>query len=411
MPPFDRLQTTAAPSAGVAMTLSHAFTSPVTVGSELLVVVMANVAPFALTVTDNRANSYTTIATFGPGSNPPQMMSVWRCPHAFAGATTVTVTASIACAFVVHLFEFVGPLGLPVEIDEASGTSVDGFREDRYWPVPGDGASYFALVLGLAVNASNLTLWGTALTAQNQPDDLVVVHDPPPPISLIITISAQHSGPTGAVSTVGASLLVVAILYVEGPTLVITDSKSNAWTPLTAYGAPGTVRMRFWYCLNPTVGYGHTFTVSGVSTPIIIFGFANVVAYQTENGTGHSGATTSPQATGSVTPAADGALILTGLTSLGEYYDVGPPVTGADVVDPPVFPLTGGNSDGVQGSVGFYVQPTAAPINTVWSWAEDRTDVAMTTAVFLPVNYAVPGPTGDPETYRTKTANPTSLAP
>lgn len=399
MPPFDRLQTTAAPSAGVTMALSHAFTSPVTVGSELLVVVMANVAPFSLTVTDNRANSYTTIATFGPGSSPPQMMSVWRCAHAFAGATTVTVTASVACAFVVHLFEFVGPLGLPVEIDEASGTSPDGFREDRYWPVPGDGASYFALVLGLAVNASNLTLWGTALTEQNQPDDVVVVHDPPPPITLVITISQANSGPTPPIDTTASTLLVVAVPYVDGPTLVITDSKSNAWTPLTAYGAPGTVRMRFYYSLNPTVGYGHSFSVSGALTPIIMFGFAGVVAYQTENGTGTSGATTSPQATGSVTPAADGALILTGMTSLGEWGE------GMDFIAPDVFPITQGISNGVQGSIGWYIQPTAAPINPLWSWGEARTDLALTTAVFLPVNYAVP------ETYRTKTANPTTLAP
>jgi len=400
MPPFDRLQTTAAPSAGVTMALSHAFTSPVTVGSSLLVAVMANVAPFTLTVTDDRGNAYTNIATFGPGSSPPQMMSVWRCPHAFAGATTVTVTASVACAFVVHLFEFVGPLGLPVETDEASGTSVDGFREDRYWPVPGDGASYFALVLGLAVNASNLTLWGTALTEQNQPDDVVVVHDPPPPITLVITLPDAESGPTAPISTVGATLIVVGVPYVDGPTLVVTDSKSNLWTPLTAYGAPGTVRMRLYYCLNPTVGYGHSFSLSGTLTPLIVMAFAGVVAYQEENGTGHSGPTTSPQATGSVTPAADGALILTGMTSLGEY---GP--EGEDFITPAVFEITAGIAHGVNGSIGWYIQPTAAPINPLWSWGEARTDLALTTAVFLPVNYAVP------ETYRTKTANPTTLAP
>jgi len=70
-----------------------------------------------------------------------------------------------------------------------------------------------------------------------------------------------------------------------------------------------------------------------------------------------------------------------------------------------VFPLTQGISNGVQGSVGWYIQPTAAAINPAWSWAEDRTDLALTTAVFLPVNYTVP------EAYRTKTANPTTLAP
>ena len=396
MPPFDRLQTTTAASPGVAMALTHAFTSPVTVGSSLLAVVMANVAPFALTVTDDRGNAYTNVATFGPGTPPPQMMSVWRCAHAFAGVTTVTVTTTVGCTFVLHLLELVGPLGLPVETDEASGTGSTGYREDRHYP---SDDPYFPLVLGLAVGASTLTLWGTPLTEQNQPDDVIVVRDPPPPITLVITISQANSGPTPPIDTTASTLLVVAVPYVDGPTLVITDSKSNLWTPLTAYGAPGTVRMRFYYCLNPTVGFGHSFSVSGTLTPIIMFGFAGVVAYQTENGTGTSGATTSPQATGSVTPAADGALVLTGMTSLGEWGE------GDDFVTPDVFPLTQGISNGVQGSVGWYIQPTAAAINPSWSWVESRTDLALTTAVFLPVNYVAPEP------YRTKTATPTTVAP
>lgn len=394
-PAFARLQTTTAASAGIAMTLAHAFPAPVTVGSSLLVVVMAPVTPFDVTVADDRGNRYTRVAAFGPGTVAPESMSVWECLHAFGGATTVTITTTTGAAFVGHYLEFVGPLGLPVETAEQSGTATTGFRQDRFYP---SAAPYFAFVLGLAVGASGLTLWGTPLTEQNQPPDALTALTTTP-IALLYTIWAADSGPTGAVDTTTATLIVVCIPYsnVGSPTLVISDSKGNAWRPLTSYGAPGSARIRFYYCLNPIVGMGHTFTVSGTNTPIIIFSFTGVKAYQTENGTGYTGTPTPPKSPGSVTPVADGALILTGLATTdpqGFFTD-----------SLPGFPLTTGITDGIQGSVGFYVQPTAAPINPSWAWTGSRSDIALTTAVFLPVNAAVP------DAYRTKTANPTTLAP
>lgn len=84
-------------------------------------------------------------------------------------------------------------------------------------------------------------------------------------MTIAIVTSAKAGGLNGAttspVDTTGASLLVIAVAYNTG-TITVSDSGGNNWTALTAQ-SNGSMNVRLYYVANPTVGTGHTFTVSG----------------------------------------------------------------------------------------------------------------------------------------------------
>lgn len=203
-----------------------------------------------------------------------------------------------------------------------------------------------------------------------------------------VTVAGINGGPTAAINTTGATLLAVGVSWHSGgvaPTL--SDSKGNTWSSLTIHTGPTALRHRFDYCLSPTVGTGHTITVSGSASFLvgIVYAYSGVASYQTESGNGH--ATTSPVASGSVTPSANGALVLTGLVAA---LDAGTPT---DAVAPAGFTLTSvpqvGGSNFHQ-SAAYYLQPTGAAINPTWSWTGGTyTSIGVSTAVFLPAASAL----------------------
>lgn len=94
------------------------------------------------------------------------------------------------------------------------------------------------------------------------------------------TVGAGLNGATSdAVDTTGANLLVIAVASSSG-TITVSDNKSNTYTPLTSY-VSSSQAARLYYCASPTVGVGHTFTVSG-TTQVINF---RALAYSGASGT------------------------------------------------------------------------------------------------------------------------------
>jgi hypothetical protein len=87
-------------------------------------------------------------------------------------------------------------------------------------------------------------------------------------MALISSTSASGGagGTSASIDTTGATLLV-AVGVADSGTPSISDSKGNTWTPLTQVGGgfPTYHRCRLYYVQNPTVGTGHTFTVSGTN--------------------------------------------------------------------------------------------------------------------------------------------------
>src|SRR6516164_6555384 len=113
----------------------------------------------------------------------------------------------------------------------------------------------------------------------------------------VITGLGTDGGTSPAIDTTGATLLVISVGYYAAATKTVSDSYSNTWTPLTAQENSGDDGNRLWYALNPVVGTGHTFTITGsgvyLSACIAAFrGVANVTPFDVQNGAINAASTT-----------------------------------------------------------------------------------------------------------------------
>ena len=198
-----------------------------------------------------------------------------------------------------------------------------------------------------------------------------------------ITPVATTSGATGPSSgslpsfdTTGATLITVDVAYYTGGTPSVSDNKGNSYFGLTARNHGGGSGQRRFFCLAAVVGTGHVISIggAGIYAASIAHAFAGVLGYDRENGA--IGAA-SPLAAGSVTPALNGALILTGLCGDGitAVHTLPAGFTGT------VIPGVSGNT--MCGSAGYLIQGTAAPINPSWSWTGTHGSAATSVAVFL----------------------------
>lgn len=190
--------------------------------------------------------------------------------------------------------------------------------------------------------------------------------------------SVNGSGVTTDVKdTTAADLIVIYIAdYAAATANSVSDSKSNTWTPRTAYTSAGTAaRGRFFYCQAPATDANHTFTYSGANTnfPSIHVLWASgskASPYDTENGAG--GSTSSAQ-TGSVSPAEDNELLVTGAT-------IWQMATGTPTID---FSFTVGSfsyivpGSGFGGGIGYLVETSAASKNPTWSFTGAVDSVAV----------------------------------
>lgn len=131
---------------------------------------------------------------------------------------------------------------------------------------------------------------------------------------------------SAAIDTTGANFLVVCITSSVGSTFFgsLTDSKTNTWSVAQDWINNTGGYVRIMYAVNPTVGTGHTFTVtySAGSPPYIVLAVASYsgmqtasVLDQTATGSGTS-ASLATSSTGTTT-VADELLIMTGTVSNG----------------------------------------------------------------------------------------------
>jgi hypothetical protein len=202
--------------------------------------------------------------------------------------------------------------------------------------------------------------------------------------SAVAKYSSGSSGcTTSAINTSGADLIVIAITGYTGGTATVTDSKGNTWTARTKYVDNATnASTRLYYCANPTVGSGHTFTLSGND----VYGRINVAAfsgghaspYDTETGRDQPGAG-GVGTSGAVTPSVNGSLLIATHASLSANVDfnTSPAFTELDN-----HTAVGGQSY----STGFayYIQPTAGSINSGWSWTDSGGRTVLSLTAFKP---------------------------
>lgn len=108
---------------------------------------------------------------------------------------------------------------------------------------------------------------------------------------------------TSAINTTGASLLVayVANYLADSSTPgSVVDSKGNTWIALTNFQETPAINLCLWYCLTPTVGSGHTVTVTNNYPAVAFSAWSGVLSFSAE---------ASP---GPVTPTQAGDLLISG---------------------------------------------------------------------------------------------------
>lgn len=192
------------------------------------------------------------------------------------------------------------------------------------------------------------------------------------------TISTfQGLGPSGGtttgIDTTGADLIVVYVSSTHfGSNPSLSDSKGNTWTALTRYSdSGGDVSIKGFYCVAPSVGSGHTFTVSGsyMYASIAVVGLVGAKAtspFDQEAGSAASGTSLSP---GSVTPSEGNEIVLSALNvnpAATASIDGGFTVLGYKA-------LVGGSSLGI--ALAYLIQTSATAANPAWSWTGSQTSV------------------------------------
>lgn len=205
-------------------------------------------------------------------------------------------------------------------------------------------------------------------------------------IALVVKAAAgsTNSGAsvtTSGVDTTGASLLVAMVSALGGATdYSLTDSKSNTWTPLTAYGTTNA-HARIFYCAGGTVGSGHTFTVtstSGTAFPSVgVLAFSGTAASPLDTSTGNTALSAGSIAPGSISPSEDNEVVVVTLAAPGTTPSLG--ITGGFGGGDEVEFLS---SNHIKLVDAFLIQTTAAAANPTWSWTSVGRNCASAIACF-----------------------------
>lgn len=176
--------------------------------------------------------------------------------------------------------------------------------------------------------------------------------------------STSNNVTTSAIDTSGATLLIVCVnSYQSAAAPTLSDSKSNTWTGLTTYELTAGGRVKFYYCDSPTVGSGHTFTLTGTGDypAIEVVAFSGTIspAFDVENG--KPGGTGGSQP-GSVTPSTSSSVIVTDVVidATGSASSID---SGFTISDEVIY--VGGQHFGA--ALAYKIVSTTSPENPTWT--------------------------------------------
>lgn len=208
-------------------------------------------------------------------------------------------------------------------------------------------------------------------------------------IALVAHVPIVSAGLTGgtsaAIITTGATGLYFAVAsYIGFTPPTVSDSKINTWVPRTVYSGV-IARIVIFYCENPVVGSGHTFTIAGGTTAasgcIAAFsGTLTASSYDVESGadTGGSPASAKP---GSATPSGANELAIAAVCVTTTVSGALAVDSGFTITDEVTF------STGVREGCGlaYLIQTTATAENPSFStFTGAGFDIAVAQAFFKP---------------------------
>jgi hypothetical protein len=197
----------------------------------------------------------------------------------------------------------------------------------------------------------------------------------------LTTTGSTGTTTSSSINTTGCSLLIFAVGAAgSSACYTVSDSKGNTWSALTPQDE-SFLYSAVYYCINPVVGSGHTFSIDVTTAcypSCAIAGFSGTAGLQSQ--TGAIITSMSTLSCGSVTPGVGGSLIITCLAyyseSGGTYsIDSGLTITNQS-------PFTSGLYYG--SALAFLVQGTAGAIDPTWTFANSAADAATVIAVFNP---------------------------
>lgn len=187
----------------------------------------------------------------------------------------------------------------------------------------------------------------------------------------------SSGGTSASLDTTGCTLLVVSLVYQKVGGSNLTDSKGNTWTALTSYEGPSSCGAQIYYCDNPTVGTGHTFSTTSKLGGLTVFGITGEAssAYDVENGQFENTGLSS-FGPGNVTPSNNGSILITSVyqQSAGGSATLPTGYTGYTWAVGTAFP----------GGAGYKIQGTATTENPTWTISSSA-DAVANVAVFKPV--------------------------
>jgi hypothetical protein len=179
-----------------------------------------------------------------------------------------------------------------------------------------------------------------------------------------------NGGTTSVFNTTGANFIAVTVsYYAPGGSVTVTDNKGNGApfcrTPV-ASASQDAVVLCFWQ--NPTVGAGHTFTVSGTSSfsGACVEPFSNMATTATFDTEALGSAPASANCTtGTVTPSAGNKVLISGFSSDGA---TGPYSIGSGFTADAAVVYASGVHFGL--AAAHLIQtPNGAPVNPTWTGA------------------------------------------
>jgi len=176
----------------------------------------------------------------------------------------------------------------------------------------------------------------------------------------LITNTASQSGTTSSVDTTGANLIVI-YFAADSPT-TLSDSKSNSWTLLTLHNTMNGDDSRIAYCLNPTVGSGHTFSNTGSNRFLAVQAWSGATTgYVSDTGNGGFGTTASIKP-GSRTPGAAGNLIVSGVVYFANAAQTVSVDSGLTISDQ-------ANASNWAGGMGYLITPSTSAVDLTWTFS------------------------------------------
>lgn len=184
-------------------------------------------------------------------------------------------------------------------------------------------------------------------------------------------------GTTTGINTTGANLIIIALTYQQLAGINISDSKGNIWLQLTTYEGVGAQSgVVFYYCYNPIVGSGHTFSTtshfSGIN--VLAVSGAAISPFERQNGTFNISSTTSQQP-GPITPSSTDELVVTAITN---YNGLSAPLIPSGYTSVGTYATLVAEA----GGMAYIIQTVPATENPTWTGLATSTNTACNIAVF-----------------------------